>query len=216
MYQVLREAIIAAELEPGQQLSENELASRLGVSRTPLREALVRLRDDRLVENVPQLGTFVTHISVPAVQDAQFVREALECAAIKLCAKRAQDEDVKQLRANIQRQAQARAAEDFAGFYALDDVLHQTLSDLSGHGIAWSLSQRANGHLNRIRRLSLPIPSYLDKMIEEHRSVVDAVGAHDSERAERALRYHLRMVLSGLGEIEKKHPEYFENLAPAS
>jgi len=62
-YAALRAAIISGELQPGRQLSENELAARLGVSRTPIREALVRLRDERLVEIVPQLGTFVTRIS---------------------------------------------------------------------------------------------------------------------------------------------------------
>src|SRR5436305_1999373 len=83
VYARLRDAIVAAELEPGRRLSENELAAWLGVSRTPVREALVRLRDDRLVEIVPQLGTYVSRIGVQAVADAQFIREALECAAIR-------------------------------------------------------------------------------------------------------------------------------------
>ena len=91
---LLRDAIVAAQLEPGRQLSENELAALLGVSRTPIREALQRLRDDRLVEIVPQLGTFVTRISENAVADAQFVREALECAAVRGAALRARDQDL--------------------------------------------------------------------------------------------------------------------------
>src|ERR671936_1621606 len=89
VYAALRDAIVRAELEPGRRLSENELASWLGVSRTPIREALVRLRDERLVEIVPQLGTFVSRISPQAVADAQFVREALECAAVRAAAARA-------------------------------------------------------------------------------------------------------------------------------
>src|SRR4051812_2280005 len=82
-YDRLRAAIVTADLEPGRQLSETELAGRLGISRTPVREALVRLRDDRLVEVVPQLGTFVARIRDSAVADAQFIREALECAAVR-------------------------------------------------------------------------------------------------------------------------------------
>src|SRR5918912_1906760 len=74
----LRDAIIRAELAPGRKLSENELANWLGVSRTPIREALVRLRDERLVAIVPQLGTYVSRISPQAVSDAHFIREALE------------------------------------------------------------------------------------------------------------------------------------------
>ena len=91
VYAALRDAIVCAELEPGRRLSENELAELLGVSRTPIREALVRLRDDRLVAIVPQLGTFVTLISNDAVADAAFVREALECGAIRLATERATD-----------------------------------------------------------------------------------------------------------------------------
>src|ERR671938_1085574 len=78
VYAALRDAIIRAELAPGRQLSENELAAWLGVSRTPVREALVRLRDERLVAIVPQLGTYVSRISPQAVSDAHFIREALE------------------------------------------------------------------------------------------------------------------------------------------
>ncbi|MFX7930408.1 FCD domain-containing protein, partial [Acinetobacter baumannii] len=77
-------------------------------------------------------------------------------------------------------------------------------------GIAWSLSQRAQGHLNRVRHLSLPMPSYLAEMIEEHRAVVAAVAGNDPDAAERALRHHLRMVLSGLPAIREQHPDDFE------
>src|SRR3954447_18323095 len=89
VYLALREAIVSAELEPGRRLSENALGDALGVSRTPVREALARLRDERLVAIVPQLGTFVTLLSPQAVADAAFVREALECAAVRLATERA-------------------------------------------------------------------------------------------------------------------------------
>src|ERR1044072_1223796 len=104
VYTTLRDAIVSGQLEPGRQISENELAARLGVSRTPIREALQRLREERLVAVVPQYGTFVTHISESAVSDAQFVREALECAAIRGTALRARDQDLAALAAIIPRQ----------------------------------------------------------------------------------------------------------------
>ena len=211
IYVLLRDAIVSAQLEPGRQISENELAALLGVSRTPIREALQRLRDDRLVEIVPQLGTFVTRISEDAVADAQFVREALECAAVRSAALRARDRDLAALEAIIRRQEAAREAADFDAFYVLDDDLHRALCDLSGHEIAWSLSQRAKGHLNRVRRLSLPEPGYLMEMISEHRAVVAAVAEHDPDAAEEALRHHLRMVLSTLPAIRAQHPDYFES-----
>ena len=159
---------------------------------------------------VPQLGTFVTRISTTGVGDAQFVREALECAAVRQAAVRANDRDVAALEAIIRRQDDTRDAADFDAFYVLDDELHRALCELSGHGIAWPLSQRAQGHLNRVRHLSLPLPSYLAEMIAEHRAVVAAVAAHDPDAAEEALRHHLRMVLSSLPAIRAQHPDYFE------
>ncbi|HZO35961.1 MAG TPA: GntR family transcriptional regulator [Solirubrobacteraceae bacterium] len=212
-YTALRDAIVCGELHPGRQLSENELAELLGVSRTPIREALVRLRDDRLVDIVPQLGTFVTRISADAVADAQFIREALECSAVRLAAERADRSDVAALSGLISRQEQVRDHHDFDRFYVLDDEFHGALCELSGHGVAWSLAQRANGHLNRVRRLSLPQPRYLAEMVAEHTLVVDAVRRGDPDAAEAALRHHLQMVLSGLPAIREDHPDYFEKEA---
>jgi DNA-binding GntR family transcriptional regulator len=209
VYALLREAIVSVELEPGQRLSENDLALRMSVSRTPIREALVRLRDDRLVEIVPQLGTFVARISPAAVEDAQFVRESLECAAVTIAALRADAEAIDALRAILQRQAETHSSGELERFYALDDEFHRAICDLSGHGVAWSLSQRASGHLNRIRRLSLAQPDYIGQMIDEHRHVLACIERHKPGESERALRHHLRMVLSSLPDIKAAHPEFF-------
>lgn len=208
-YGELRGAIVAGELAPGARLSENELADALGVSRTPVREALLRLREDQLVEAVPQLGTFVTPISVRSVRDAQFIREAVECAAVKLAAERATPEDVDDLRDGLARQEAARDADDHDAWFALDEEFHRRLCVLSGRPIAWSIGQRANGHLDRVRRLSLPVPQFLAEMVDEHRRVVDAVDVGDPDLAQAALRHHLRMVLSGLPRLRAEHPALF-------
>jgi DNA-binding GntR family transcriptional regulator len=209
-YTTLREAIVSAELAPGRRLSENELAARLGVSRTPVREALARLRDERLVAIVPQLGSFVTLIDAEAVADAQFVRESLECNAIRITAQRAVRADIADLEMNLAAQEHAVADERTDAFDRLDDALHRALCDLSGREVAWRLSVRARGQLDRVRRLSLPEPGYRGEMLAEHKLVVAAVAANDPDAAERALRHHLGMVLSSLPDIRRAHPEYFE------
>jgi len=209
-YAALRQAIVRAELEPGRQLSENELAAWLGVSRTPIREALVRLRDERLVEIVPQLGTFVTRISTPAVADAQFIREALECACVRRAAELATEDDIAALEDILRAQDRARDSDDFDAFYVLDDAFHQALCDLSEHRAVWPVSQRARGHLNRVRRLSMPVPSYLAVMIEQHRRVLSAVADNDADGAEALLRDHLRNVLQEVPRIRAQHPGFFE------
>jgi len=211
VYAALRDAIVATELEPGRQISENELAEKLGVSRTPVREAVAKLRDDQLVEVVPQLGTFVSRISVAGVDDAQFLREALECAAVRLVAERADAGDIAELRALIVRQEQARDAGDANAFFVLDDAFHSMMCELSGRPIAWTIVARANGHLNRVRRLSLAEPRYIAEMIVEHKVVLSAIAKGDPDEAETSLRHHLRMVLSDLPIIQHNHPEYFED-----
>jgi DNA-binding GntR family transcriptional regulator len=199
VYSLLRDAIVSSEFHPGQRLSEKDLANRLGVSRTPIREALV-----------PQLGTYVSRISHQAISDAQFVRESLECAAVRVATEQAGEEDLAALDAIVRSQHEAYRSQDIDRFYFFDDELHRTLCDLSSHGIAWSLSQRASGHLNRIRRLSMTLPDYVHEMIEEHETVVGAVRRRQPEEAEQALREHLRMVLTALPDIEQEHPEYFQ------
>ena len=210
IYAALRDAIVRGELEPGQQLSENSLAERMGVSRTPIREAIGRLREDRLVETVPQLGTFVSRVNPIAISDAQFIREALECAAIRLSAQVVKEEDVAELEENLHQQDRARKAGDLDGFYLLDDSFHHKLCDLSGHVTVWTVSERAKAHLNRIRRLSLGMPHYLEEMIAEHHLVLDAVAANDSDLAEQHLRAHLRTVLREVPRMRAEHPNYFE------
>jgi DNA-binding GntR family transcriptional regulator len=212
VYVALRDAIITAELEPGQRLSENELAESLGVSRTPVREALARLRDERFVQIVPQLGTFVTRISTAAVEDAQFVREALECAAVRLAAVRATEHDISALDGLIRRQQEVvDHSDDVDRFAVLDDEFHAALCELSGRGFAWEVAQRAKGHLNRVRRLSLPQPRYLIEMVAEHREVLEALAQGAPDAAEETLRHHLRMVLSAVPAIRAEHPDYFED-----
>ncbi|HEY6757928.1 MAG TPA: GntR family transcriptional regulator [Baekduia sp.] len=209
-YFALRAAIVGAELEPGRRLSENQLAELIGVSRTPVRDALARLRDERLVAIVPQLGTFVTFIDEDAVADAHFVREALEVGAIRIAAASASDDRLQELHDNLDAQKRAVRQDDSELFARLDDDLHHLLCDLSGREVAWRLSERTRGQLDRVRLLSLPEQGYRQQMLAEHRAVVAALGAHDAPLAERELRHHLQMVLSQLPAIRAAHPEFFQ------
>jgi GntR family transcriptional regulator, rspAB operon transcriptional repressor len=207
VYLRLREEIVTAVIEPGRRVSENELADRLGVSRTPVREALQRLADERLVAVVPQLGT------VGSVDDAAFVREALEGAAIRLATARvaAGEASLEGVHRNLAAQDAAVAEDDTEAFDALDEELHRSLCDAAGHEIAWSLARRANGHLDRVRRLGLPEPGFLETLAAEHRAIVAAVAEGDEERAATTLSRHLRTVLSSVPAIRAAHPDYFED-----
>jgi DNA-binding GntR family transcriptional regulator len=175
LYAALRDLIVRAELAPGERLSEAELGGRLGVSRTPIREALGRLRDDRLVEVRPQIGTFVARISPQAVSDAQFIREALECTSVRVSAELATEESMAQLEENLRAQERATDRIDIDAWQLLDDTYHRQICDLSGHPAVWPVNGRAKSHLNRLRgaliaRRSGPVDCSLGEGDRDNRS----------------------------------------------
>jgi DNA-binding GntR family transcriptional regulator len=211
VYGDLREAIIVGSLAPGQKVSESEIASQLGVSRTPAREALAALREEGLVKIVPQLGTFVTPINGQDVADAVFARQALECAAIRLAAAQPDSAGLAALHENLEEQEIAADAGDLLTFDSLDEDLHRLLCDLSGHGIAWSLSRRVTGHLDRARELGLRDPAMLGKLLQVHHEIVDAVATKQPDLAERLLFTHLQQLLKVLPKVRRIYPMYFED-----
>ena len=138
------------------------------------------------------------------------MREALECAAVRKAAELATTDDIAELESILRNQLRAVRAGDHDAFYVLDDDFHHALCDLSGHTAVWTLGQRIKPHLNRVRRLSLPAPSYLEEMVAEHEQVLGAVERHESDTAESAMRHHLRMVLREIPRLRDQHPQYFD------
>src|SRR5579863_967780 len=209
VYDTLRASIVSLQRTPGQRLSEAELARELGVSRTPVREAIIQLRADGLVEVMPQLGSFVSKISLRNVREAQFAREALECAAIRIAAQRIDAAADERLRQNIVLQRAAETAADLEQFYLLDEAFHRELVATSGYSGISELLDRSRAHLNRVRRLSLPVPDVIEELIDQHFTVVEALERNDADNAEAALRHHLRGVYRVLEPLRDAHPDYF-------
>lgn len=209
VYALIRQAVVGLELTPGQALSENELAEQYGVSRTPVREALIRLADDGLVEIVPQLGTFVSRIDPRDVREAQFIREALEVASLPQVAGRATEADALVLRELLAAQRAAAADHDLRRWFALDEDLHRTLLEIAGHRRVWSVVQSAKAHLDRVRMLSLPEPEVIEELIGQHARIVDGALSGERQSAETELVRHLRLVLDHLEAFEERHPHYF-------
>ena len=207
----LQHAILEGVLRPGERLRAEALAQRFGTSRTPVREALLQLADEDLVEIYPQSGTFVSRISVHGVTEAQFIREALECAALRRGLEQFGEADLRRLEQNLERQRDAYAAHDFDTFYILDEAFHQALVERSGFPGVWRIAQRAKVHLNRARRLSLPAVSTIGELIEQHAGIAARVAAGDGPAAEAALAEHLRMVLADLPAIQREYPDYVTN-----
>jgi DNA-binding GntR family transcriptional regulator len=206
VYETLRRKVLALELPPGTALSENELAAALGVSRTPVRESLILLADEGLVHVFPQVGTFVSRVDPDRVRDAQFLREAVELAALDDMPTDLDPAVVAELRTNLDRQQVPGI--DLEEFFELDEAFHHGLLQLSGHARAWSTVVSAKGHLDRARRLGLKQSapgSFADQHVEIFHAVVDG----DLARARDTMRTHLRTVFDDIERLRQRSPELF-------
>ncbi|WP_410218822.1 GntR family transcriptional regulator [Paracoccus sp. (in: a-proteobacteria)] len=203
----LRAAIIDNALPPGTRMSEAEVAVQHGISRQPVREAFIKLANENLLEIRPQRGTYVARISIPDVMDARFVREAVEADIIKLVARSPDPALIEDLRAQLKSQ-ETLIGGSARDFMEADEVFHRTLAEGADKGRAWRVVVEMKAQMDRVRFLSsMHFP--VDRLIEQHQAVVDAIAAGDAEGAERALRLHLQGILKDLPVIEQERPEYF-------
>ncbi len=207
VYKLLRDKIIQGELEPGERISEAEISRVLDVSRQPVREAFITLRNDGLVEVRPQRGTFVTKIHVDAVSDARFIREAIEVEIVRLLARTCEPEQLKRLRDIIDQQRQASTV-DIEKFFYLDESFHRLLADFAGKGTVWTVVGQLKAHFDRVRYLSSSHKP-LDRVIDHHAAIVDALAEHNQQKAEQVVRDHMKEVLIDLPKMMAQQPEIF-------
>lgn len=206
-YEILRFQIIHGALTPGTIISETEVSRNLQISRQPVREAFIKLHNEGLVEVRPQRGTLVTHISIEAVSDARFIREAVEADIVKLLVEKSNPEMIQTLR-NLIRQQRKIEDDQLETFINLDDQFHRTLAILAEKGNTWKITASTKAHFDRVRYLS-SIEKALQPLVDQHEVVVDAIEQRDSAKAESAIRFHLREVLRDLPVLVSKQPEIF-------
>jgi DNA-binding GntR family transcriptional regulator len=207
VYETLRRKVLTLELPPGAPLSENELAAALGVSRTPVREGLILLAEEGLVQVFPQVGSFVSRVDIRRVADAQFVREAVELAALDDIPSEPSAEVVAELEDNLaKQQASDLGLEEF---FALDEEFHHGLLRLSGHDSAWRTVVAAKGHLDRARRLGIADAESRQAFVVQHVEIFTAIRSRELEGARAQLRKHLRAVFEDVEQIRQASPELF-------
>lgn len=204
----VRRRIVTLELAPRTPISENELAAELGVSRTPVRESLLLLREEGLVDVFPQMGTFVSPIDTERARVAQFIREAIECSALQGL-DRASATEVFDLHTNLVEQRESARMGNDARFFALDELFHEGLLRLTGREQAWPVVQGSKVHLDRARRVGYSMHSTL-RFVDQHDEILARVEAGDVADAVAHLREHLRVILSDLDVIEREMPELLD------
>lgn len=214
LLRLLREAIVRGELPPSTLLSEAEVARRFGVSRQPVREAFIKLQEAGLLSVRPQRGTVVSRISVDAVMDARFVREAVEVAVVRAAAQARSAALSRRLGELIAAQEEAAEAADAPGFLRLDEAFHRAMAEGIGRAFAWTALEAIKAQMDRVRFLSFEGATPLPELIRQHRAIADAIRAGQPDRAEAAMRRHLSEILASLPRIAAAHPDYFEPATP--
>jgi len=209
IYEALYKSIAMMELRPGEPLQEKLLTEHFGVSRTPLREALLRLQGDGLVELLPQAGTFVSRIPVAAIREAIIIRRELEEMAVVRIAGVADSRDVARLDITIAQQRLAVSIDDRSGFHDADEAFHEAIALNAGFSMLWPMVRQMKVHLDRLRVLSLPIEGRMDVTIEEHQKIRDAIARNDIEGAKAALHEHLGVMVPYIDELSATYPDYF-------
>lgn len=204
----LRDAILSLDLVPGTVLARQELADHFGVSQTPVREALLRLSEEGLVDVFPQHATLVSRIDIAAARQAHFLRRSIELELVHQLALEAPAGLVEQMKATIAQQAALSAAQRYGDFVGADRAFHRLMYEAGGVPDLWEMVGRVSGHVDRLRRLHLPTAGKTEAILRDHRAIVRGIEAKDPAAAQAALRKHLSGTLSAVDEICRQYPDY--------
>lgn len=193
-YNDIHDAIVSNELEPGTALSEGALSKHFGISRTPVREALKRLEEQRLVKIVPRKGAFVTEISTEKIIETYQLREALECFAVQFVPKYGDPKELDDLIYGFEQSQRWIDEGKIDQINDLDIRLHRFIAHSSRNEMLCTLEDQLLNEVTRLRRMVPTVPGRLGQQREEQLRIVNALKAGNVEEAQKELRNHLRAV----------------------
>ena len=210
VYQVLRDAIMSLSLAPGTVMSTQEMANRLNVSRTPVREAFIRLQKESLVDIVPQKETIVSRIDLNRVLQERFIRESLELAVIDPFLEKCTPKNVEVMKDLIRKQKECMKAKDSVELIRLDNQMHRELFVAAGQELAWDTLQSVNGHDCRFRILSVQVEDIMGEAISQHERMISCIEKGDLTGAREELAHHLRKIRYEKDKMIAHFPDYFK------
>ena len=210
---VLREAIVSMQLKPAELVDKLALCERLGLSRSPVSEALSRLQQEGLVEIEPQRGTFVSRLRLSDMRQNLFLRRALEVETVRELASHMPAEVLEALSRNMRYQRAAAAAQDRVGFHALDLEFHEILLSALSFSRVKAVVDTARPGLERARRL-LATPRRNSDTLLEHERIFVSLEAGNADAAAEAMRAHLNAVMREIDALAIAHPDIFADLEP--
>jgi DNA-binding GntR family transcriptional regulator len=211
IYSELRAELVSLTRRPGEAISEAEIAVSYGVSRTPVREAILKLADEGLVDIFPQSGIQVSRIPIRALPEAIVIRRALEETTTRLTAELATASQILALHSVVERQREADAANDREAFHQADELFHATIAEIAGYPGIWKLILQVKVNVDRFRLLTLPQAGRMTTVIAEHHRILSAIKAHDADAAVIAMAKHIERLLGDIAAIKHINPEFFDD-----
>lgn len=209
VHQTLKKNIMELRLEPGRFISEKEVIEMLQVSRTPIREAFVKLAQEELIETIPQKGSFISKIDLQHVEESRFIRETLESAVVREACTAMSSEQVLHLQHIIHLQQLCADEHNYERLFELDEEFHKAIVIGCGKTRTWNMIQQMSTHYNRIRFLRLASNTDWKSILEQHQGLVHAIRDKDADRAESIMKEHLSMVDINKQQLKEKYPTYF-------
>ncbi len=206
----ITENIQSTALEPGQAISENEISSFLGVSRTPVREAIQELHKAALIEIYPQRGSYVSLINSQYVEEAVFLRKVLDIAVIEEACDLATQEDIKQLEENIALQEFYLEKDNTQKIFELDNEFHRMIYVAAKKETIHNMRRSLMIHFDRVRTLAM-LTVKDKKIVDDHKVMLKAIRDKDKEKAKEIVEKHLNRYRVDQEELIKTYPQFFEN-----
>lgn len=213
VFQELQQKILKLELPPGTKISESDVASQMGVSRQPVREAFKRLAKLGFLLIRPQSSTTVSLISEEAILRARYIRTALEVKTCRTACEGMTPAGIAALSALITAQEQAIAHNDRQSFHTLDDQFHREICVQAGVGYVWDLIHDSKAHMDRIRMLTLDTTSQ-QKAYHEHIALLEAMREGRADAAEKVITDHLSRILIQIASIKAEDHSWFTDGTP--
>ncbi|WP_136660910.1 GntR family transcriptional regulator [Nitratireductor sp. XY-223] len=213
LYRAVRSAIVTLKFAPGQLISENELADRYQVSRTPVRAVLKSLEREGLVHVSSRRKTMVAPLDLSAYRQAVFARNVLETAAAGEAARLFKTGDERVLTRNVAEQEQARKGDDVAALDQLDFEFHREVFQVAALEHLIPIVDSLRGHTDRMRVAHLTALARYDRfqIVGQHASIADAIETADQQRAEASMSAHIVSVLSRVALLARERPDFFGN-----
>jgi GntR family transcriptional regulator, rspAB operon transcriptional repressor len=209
VYESLKNRITELELKPGLKISEQEIASELNVSRTPVREAFLKLSQEDLLGIYPQIGTIVSLIDLELVEEARFVRENMEKAVVKEACQVFKQEQLFKLESNIAMQELCLKNQSCHQLLELDDQFHRLLFEGCNKLRTWKMIRKMNSHFDRLRVLRLESNLEWDMLVSQHKDIFHFIKEKKTNEAEKLIGIHLNLVNFEKEELKKTYPDYF-------